>query len=677
MSVFLLPAIRLSNALSFKIKFILLTFVCAIPLICFSYQLEMTQRASQAQNEVRMLAAQYIRPLRNLIAHVAQTRGTTNALLNGDESFRNRVMSLRETVEGDFESLLSVDAQIGGLLNLGDTPQDILKTWNEITQQAFNSPAPDVFSAYTALIADILDMMDTVGREGQMFQEKDAVNGYIINSLLHTIPNQVEALGKLRGKGSGVIASGIFSIQNRVQVSALADDRNAISLNKDMKYIFDSSPALKSQFASIYQSVEVRLTDYLLLAEMEIIKSEAENVSASVFFESGTQTISALLSLFDVLLPELERRLMQEHSSASLMSTVYISLFIFFIIVLAYFYLAIYQSIQTNLKLITDTAEEICEGNLGSQVDIESKDEFKKIGDAINKIGERFCHAILDVKETGDNVRTASDGMLKVTIETSEGIQIQSSELEHIATAVTQMSASINEVAENTERSSVVAQQVSQEVERSLGITRRTVASIEDLANNIGTAFNGIEALEVNSKSITTILEVIKSIAEQTNLLALNAAIEAARAGEQGRGFAVVADEVRSLAQRTQNSTSEIQQVIELIQNGITDVSNSMSSSNDMAKEAVGNSQDSGESLSEISKSVKEMTDMSMQISAATEQQSAVASEISLSVVKVSNVANIATEHSQALLDSSEFMAKMSNRMSSLVLEFNLSCENK
>jgi len=219
------PAIKLSNQLSFKAKFILVSLLCVAPLLFFfaalsQQQLRIVENANYEHN-----ASRFIVPLRNLTEHVAQTRGMTNVYLNGDQSIKNRIVQKRQQVAQDFQSLLEINKKLKAKLATNGAPNNFANRWQEITQNAINGQAKQVFSQYTLLISDILNFMDTIGRQGRMLQDSDAANSYLINSLLHTIPNQVEALGKLRGKGAGVLSSNDLSLENKLQVSALADNK--------------------------------------------------------------------------------------------------------------------------------------------------------------------------------------------------------------------------------------------------------------------------------------------------------------------------------------------------------------------------------------------------------------------------------------------------------------------
>ncbi len=663
MNNFFYPAIYLSNNLSFKAKFIAVSLLCLLPLWFFGLLLisNAQQKIDSAQYEFN--ASNYIVPLRNLAEHIAQTRGMTNVYLNGNKNIADKVANKRQQVNNDFSQLLTIEKKLGKILHTQGLPQQLQTQWQNITTQAYQGNASVVFQQYSQLIANILDFMDTIGRQGKMLQDSDAANSYLINSLLHTIPNQVETLGRLRGKGAGIIAAKALTTKNKLLITSLAQTQNAKKLAKDMNYLFNINTKLKQQLSSQYQEAQQLLSRYLALADQEIVSATKSSISADDFFSQGTTTITALLNLFDRMQPLLKERMQQHINNAKSTIYIYFALIIIVTLLLIYVYIGIYMAIRNNLNEMMNSADAICEGNLNRKLNLATKDELQLISTGINEIVDGISRSIFAINKSSDEIAHTSSDVAQESNNTAQGMIAQSQELEQVSTAITQMSASINEVAQNTELGTSSAQLANKKVGHGSQVVQQTVSSINLLAENIEQAAAGVNTLKENSNNITSILDVIKGIADQTNLLALNAAIEAARAGEQGRGFAVVADEVRTLAQRTQDSTLEIHNMIELIQHGIGDVANAMNESQDCAKEAVDCSVQAGEVLSEINSSVTEITDMSSQIAAAVEEQSVVSEEISKSIINISDVATDSARGAKILAEAGAKLSAMSKEM--------------
>ncbi|WP_371916880.1 methyl-accepting chemotaxis protein [Pseudomonas sp. Choline-3u-10] len=246
----------------------------------------------------------------------------------------------------------------------------------------------------------------------------------------------------------------------------------------------------------------------------------------------------------------------------------------------------------------------------------------------------------------------------------------QQSETDQVATAINQMAMSVQEVANNAQRTAEAASRANSEAATGTDVVNKTGAAIGRLAQDIQHAGDVILELEAHSNDITKVLDVIRGIAEQTNLLALNAAIEAARAGEQGRGFAVVADEVRSLASRTQQSTQEINSMIAALQGGARQAVEVMQRSRDQAMESVEQAEQAARSLQDINNRVNEISDMSMQIASAVEQQSAVSENINQNIVSIRSGSDQHVESGLRSRETASGVAQLADSMEMLVQQF-------
>jgi len=293
----------------------------------------------------------------------------------------------------------------------------------------------------------------------------------------------------------------------------------------------------------------------------------------------------------------------------------------------------------TNLAL---KLQEICtgDGDLKARLEIEGKSEFAWVAGSFNTFVKKIAKTIDSISQTSEQLAAASHRLAEISSSTEQGVGQQLAETTQVATAMEQMTATVQEVAKNATNASEVASTADADVANGKTVVDQAVSGINQLASEVENAANVIHELENDSNSIGEVLSVIQGIAEQTNLLALNAAIEAARAGEQGRGFAVVADEVRTLASRTQNSTQEIQQTIDRLQNRAKQAVTVMDNSRQQASSSVEQAASAGESITTISERIDTISDMNNQIAATAEEQTAVAEEINRNISNIRAVSN-------------------------------------
>jgi methyl-accepting chemotaxis protein len=283
------------------------------------------------------------------------------------------------------------------------------------------------------------------------------------------------------------------------------------------------------------------------------------------------------------------------------------------------------------------------DGDLTQRLKYSKKDELGELVSWFNRFLDKLQPTIAQIKESITDARSTADQSAEIARKTSEGMQVQFREVDQVATASNEMSATAHDVANSASNAANAAKAADQSAREGLQIIERSTHDIKQLADEVSKAVTEVEALAVTSNQIGSVLEVIRSIAEQTNLLALNAAIEAARAGESGRGFAVVADEVRNLAKRTQDSVEEIRLVIERIQSSTRGVVATMHSSQTQAHNNAGQIQQTVQALSKISDAVTVISDMNLQIASAAEQQSAVAEEVNRNVSAIRTVTETLT----------------------------------
>ena len=342
------------------------------------------------------------------------------------------------------------------------------------------------------------------------------------------------------------------------------------------------------------------------------------------------------------------------YERAKLLSTTVGALTLLFVVIVAWLLI---RQIRNPVMTLLEQTRQVATGNLTCQLDMKqfSHDELGKLAQGFNEMQSNLRMLVNEVSGSVVQLGAAAEEISAVAQQSANNMGAQQHELNQLATAMNEMQATVQEVARNTNDAASAATSASDTAAQGSETVNDSIGRIEKVATAIEETALVIRQLGDDSRNIGMVLEVIQGIAEQTNLLALNAAIEAARAGEQGRGFAVVADEVRTLAKRTQDSTSQINHIISELQQRANEAGVTMQQSQDMMSETVHTAREAGASIAEISSSVNSISHMNIQIATATEEQGAVSEELNRNVVNISNaseeVATGAKQMAQACND--------------------------
>lgn len=331
---------------------------------------------------------------------------------------------------------------------------------------------------------------------------------------------------------------------------------------------------------------------------------------------------------------------------------------------------AIIVPVQVALKAMEDIVGG--EGDLTRRLDDSSEDEIGHLAHGFNLFASVVHHIVSEITGYTAKLTDSAQRLAVVSDETSSGVELQLGKTDMVVTAVNEMTATGEEVARNTHAAADAAASADEAANEGQRVVGQTMDSINNLAEEIQRAAEVINGVESDSNAIGGVLDVIRGIAEQTNLLALNAAIEAARAGEQGRGFAVVADEVRTLASRTQKSTKEIQDMIERLQTGSRDAVEVMEQSKGRADDSVNQAAQAGAALQSISEAVNVIREMNVQIATAAEEQNAVGAEINRSIIEISEITDKTAAGAQQTASATNQLNELSDRLTGIVCKFKI-----
>jgi methyl-accepting chemotaxis protein len=674
MDTILAPGVALLNRLRYPYKFLLVTVFMLIPMAVMGYLLidEVSEKVDSLQAE--RIGLEYLTGIRPLIQHIPQHRGMSGAFLSGDSSFRSKMLDKQAAIDGMFGKLAEVDERLGEQLETGGRVGELRGEWQELKRTVFGMTPKQSLLAQSTLVAHIIELGHHVADTSGLILDPQLDSYYLMDLLVMQMPNLTEAMGQSRAIGSGVAAKGTISNQDWAQLAIRLDRIQvaAKSMQSNLEVIGRENPAIKQALAAKGSEATQSVDAFARLINDELLEAEAITIGAAEIFSSSTRAINGVFELYDAIVPQLDSLFADRIRDGEATRFTSIAMVVGVVLAITYLFFALYRAVLNSINRIAEATQRLADGDLTTEVQIDSRDELMSIADSFNNMSASFRSLVSQVVSSTGQVASAAEELSAITEETSSGINRQQHETDQVATAINEMSATVQEVAGNATSASEATQAAESEAASGKQVVDNTVQGINRLADEVARASEVIERVERDSEEIGTVLDVIRGIAEQTNLLALNAAIEAARAGEQGRGFAVVADEVRTLASRTQSSTEEIQGMIERLQGGARSAVEAMQQSREQASHGVETAAEAGSSLEKITRAVSTIAEMNTQIASAAEEQSAVAEEINRNIASISQISESNSEGAGQTATASAQLASLATELQQVVARFRL-----
>ena len=639
MKSLLYPAVALMNRLSFGMKFSLISVMFFLPMLVTNFYLV---RDSYREFQGTQVELQSLDLLGNGLA------------LRRDLETLNNLVQINASL-GQSGKAADVESKISALEGQVLERLQGLNAMTEDAQQVelFNGKRDEMIAAFkaqqaedslqskSALIGKLLNNAQLFGQiiAGQAGLSRDSQSDMRQLSELVTAitPHITQTLGEGRAMGASSLGQGFLNSSSSTRFDELLAQIERLSAEYGLKLqdSLGTSNAARDALSSQADASKASLKQASELFEEQVVMADTLDAPWQAFYDQVSALMEQTYQLNDATLSflgtQLQQRLEQNRSHMVLQALAMAAVFL----LIGYLYSGFYASTRATLKRLGAMMDKVAAGDMTVTFVAESRDELGELGEVFNGTVAKIHDLIERVGHTVSEVERQAEQVEQVSAQSNQAVAGQRGQIEQVATAMNQMSATSQEVARSAAAAVSSAHSVNDETVSGRGLVASQQGSIAQLASEIDQSVLVINQLASDSQAISRVLEVIKSIAEQTNLLALNAAIEAARAGEQGRGFAVVADEVRTLAKRTQQSTEEIEQMIAKLHSGVGAAVKAMGISHEMANGTVGQSEKVQQALENILGAVGMIVDQNQQIAAAVEQQTAVAHDIDQNIVEI------------------------------------------
>ncbi|UEH09265.1 methyl-accepting chemotaxis protein [Pseudomonas sp. HN8-3] len=647
----LYPAVALMNRLSFGMKFSLISVLFLLPMLATNYYLV---RDSWREFQGTRIELQSLDLL-----------GSSLALRRELETLNNQVQI--NVILGQSGKAADLEAQITAL------EQGVLERLQGLHAMAtqpeqvevFENKRDELIAAFKAQQQEtsLLNKAALIGKllnQAQMLSQIIASQAGLsrdvqsdlrqLSDLVTAVTPQVtQLLGEGRAMGAYSLGQGFINSSSSTRFDELLQQVEKLQGEYGLKLqdALGASNAAHAALDSLAQASQASLKQGSELFEEQVVMAETLDTPWQGFYDGVSQLMAKTYQLDDATLAfigqQLEQRLTQNRLHMVLLVAALVAVFA----LIFYLYAGFFVSTRTTLRSLGAMMDKVAAGDMTVTFVAHSRDELGDLGQVFNGTVAKIHDLIERVGHTVSQVELQASQVQTISAQSNQAVSGQRSQIEQVATAMNQMSATVQEVARSAAAAVNSAQSVNDETVSGRALVQSQQSGIARLALEIDESVRVINQLAADSQSISSVLEVIKSIAEQTNLLALNAAIEAARAGEQGRGFAVVADEVRTLARRTQHSTGEIEQMISRLHSGVGAAVKAMGSSHEMASGTVGQSEKVQHALENILGAVGMIVDQNQQIAAAVEQQTAVAHDIDQNIVQINRAGEHAAQGAQ------------------------------
>ena len=668
------PAIALMNRLPMVYKFSLISILFLLPIGGLSW-LVMSDLNRSVQTMTRAVEGlEKLRQVDQLVDAAMDYRDyRAPAIIKNENAIREVSEEAASGVDAAFEALVSGDRSFDASGSWIDQVEGLRTDWQALrADDNYQGSFDPQFKYYQEFVQKAQALLSATIEMSGLGQGASRENQLILGLVRDSLPAARTVVGRAKSYGIFALVEGQVGYALSETLNEIYDqltNRSSL-LSPALLLAREASPALAEKAGDAIGRVDESLLTVRDLLDQNVITpmrldmpwTDYDSLVSAQMAHYDNLKVAA----FEVVDTNLRARLDSKINQRTLIVVALVTI----LLVVVYLYIGFFMSVRTAINRFTQAARAVAAGDMTTHIRLRNRDELGELTTEFNNMTDRIAELIRSVGRTTADVDQQATRVNDTAAANSQAVARQMEESGQINEAMNQMVEAVHEVTESAHRVADSAGNAERDTETGRGVVADTVKTINRLATEISGAVEVINRVSKDSDNISQVLVEIKAIAEQTNLLALNAAIEAARAGEQGRGFAVVADEVRSLSQRTHKSTEEIEGMISRLQSGVKDAVSAMTNSRDVTEATVQKSGEVTEALDRIANGIAVIVDMSHQIAQAAEEQSAVAKNVNASVEQIGELGKTTAANADETLASSREMSELTASLQRLVEAF-------
>lgn len=671
---FFLPATLFMNTLRFSLKFTLIVLLFILPLLITAYNYfgDMNAISKHSENEIAAI---------NFAKQIDEQQRRLSQLIIDDMVWRS-IQTAPSTQSSAIQSFSQQLQQLSQSELLTENEQQAVATATQKTVQLLQSEAGGKSDSRRSPIEHIANLKNVLTQFNSLYQLIANLKGLSNDPNVDTVvlartvtEKQLRLLDMLTtafgvasfAVGESEVSSLTFDqlsavsdqlVTNLPEIQAMANAANDQDLN--LQKLIKDDVAL--QVLLIEETLTFIEDQFLVAEEVNLTKPQLDNFIQDHF----TRYYQAKNRMYQ----ELESRLNIRIENNSTQIITILAVVLITLLVVVYLFIGMSLSISMTTNSLTNVARKLANGDTTVSATVRTKDELSHAIKAFNQMAINVHTLVESVQSASQGVTQQTEEVEQLANQTGEAVHTQLQDTHNITSAIEDLLTAVATVSDNTQKVVESLASATQQTHQGKVTLAGARKATDELGEEIQLSVEVINQLSQQSDSINQVLDVIKSIAEQTNLLALNAAIEAARAGEQGRGFAVVADEVRSLAKRTHESTEEIQATISSLQEGVSNAVNAMTRSDDKAQRSIEESAKLEEALDQITLAVEQISDQNTATEQATQQQQQIASQIDTSLASISQISTVTESNVQQSISATQQLAQFVAKLESMIDKF-------